>query len=325
MQVIIRPTNRCNFNCTFCSAGLMDKEVQHPIDGHVPKEILDFLVKIKPSSLIITGGDPLMVPPDYYYELHGKIGVPIGATTNLKDFYLYPEKWTKLFNESWFNVTTSFNYGNTRLWDPNTIYSEEMFLKVMNKYSKYVNKKLPMFIAVIDKNNEDTIFDLVYLAKKLDTITKINGAVKCGKQETQFPRYRLYKYYTDIIDLGLGDYEDTCRTRAQDFCNKNINRLCISTIRCIYLGTDGKLHVGTCDEQLSMKHELSEDKWFPDQLYTESINQLDCINPKECSYCELFSLCNGCRSNRNASKDDPNYCSEMKLLKDKLIEQGWLL
>ena len=68
MELIIKPTGLCNFNCEFCSAHGMD--IQHPADGHVPHQIRDLIMKLKPNGLIITGGEPLMVDPQYYYELH---------------------------------------------------------------------------------------------------------------------------------------------------------------------------------------------------------------------------------------------------------------
>lgn len=326
MEVIIKPTGRCNFACEFCSAGLMDTYVKHPTDGKVQKSIIDFLDKTKDlTGIIITGGDPLMLDPSYYYELYNRYHVHISATTNLKDFYFNPEKWAPLFHESWFDVCTSFNYGTRRRWDKDTPYTEEMFLKVMDKWKEYVGPDVPSFLAVIDKYNEDTVIDHVLLAKRLNTQVKLNGAIACGRESESYPRYKMFQWYTKIIDMGLGDYESYCSDRFHSRCPRNIDLSCLSTIRCIYEDLEGNIHVGTCDEQISLGIEIPKDTWYPNSCHQEKIKSDEFIHPDKCAYCELFRLCNGCKTNRIISKKIPEYCDEMKKLEEKIIEQGWLL
>lgn len=326
MEVIIKPTGRCNFACEFCSAGNMDNCTKHPSDGKVQKSIIDFLDKTKNlHGLIITGGDPLMVDPSYYYELYERYNVPISITTNLKDFYFHPEKWAPLFRESWFSPCTSFNYGTRRRWDKNTPYTEDMFLKVMEVWKKYISDRYPSFLAVIDKDNENTVMDHIMLAKRLNTRVKLNCAIACGKQQESYPRYKMFQFYIDIIDKGLEQYETYCADRFYSKCPRNINLQCISNIRCIYEDLNGKIHVGTCDEQVSEGIELDPEIWFPENCFKEKIKKDDLINPDKCTFCELYRLCNGCRTNRMVSKQFPEYCDEMLKLKNKIIEQGWLL
>ena len=324
MDLIIKPTGRCNFNCSFCSAYGLD--IQHPIDNKVPEKIKNLIADLKPNSIIITGGEPLMVNPEYYYELYELAKCPISATTNLKDFYYHPEKWASLFNEKWFSIATSFNYGDSRKWSATEIYTEELFLKVMDKYKIHVNKDIPIFLAVIDEKNEDSVIDHVLLAKKLGTQVKLNNAIKAGKQGKSYQRYQIFKQYLKIIDMGLEDYEYYCSARHIGECPRNINHFCTTSIRCCYLDTQDNLHVATCDEQLSFEHELPEDQIVPESRVpvTEIIDPKEYITP-ECPYCNLFSLCNGCRTNRDNAKEDPKYCEEMKKLEDQIIKTGWLL
>lgn len=326
MELIIKPTGRCNFACTFCSAG--DMNIQHPIDEKVPDQIKDLINKMNPTTIIITGGEPLMMQPSYYYELHELApNCSISPTTNLKDFYLHPEKWAPLFNEDWFKITTSFNYGDTRRWDKNTVFTEEMFIKVMEKFKEYVpNKNLPMFIAVINDSNEHTVMDHILLAKRLNTICKLNRAIGAGFEKTGYPRYKIMKYYLDIIDAGLEQYEWNCANRKKGTCPFNIVHSCESTIRCVYIDNHNKMHIGTCDERLSMGIEVPEDKIInPSNMpIYEHINVNEHITP-ECVCCELFNLCNGCGINRKESKLDSNYCNEMKKLESRIIDSGWSL
>ena len=201
MHLIIKPTGLCNFNCKFCSAHNLD--IKHPSDHKVPDKIKNLILKLKPDSLIITGGEPLMVQPDYYYELHKIRNCPISITSNLKDFFNNPNKWANLFKEEWFGVATSFNYGYTRMWDKHHVYNEEMFIKVMDMYRKYVSNDIPIFLAVIDENNKDTVIDHVLLAKRLGTQAKLNSAIGAGLQGNTYQRYNMFKHYLDIIYLGL--------------------------------------------------------------------------------------------------------------------------
>lgn len=324
MNLIIKPTGRCNFNCKFCSANKLD--IQHPSDSKVPEQIRELILKLNPKSIIATGGEPLMLDPEYYYDLHSIADTPVSATTNLKDFYYHPEKWAGLFKERWFGIATSFNYGDTRLWGPNEVYTEEMFIKVMDKYREYVGDDIPPFIAVIDENNVDTIIDTVLLAKRLGTQVKINNAIGVGLQDKTFPRYKIFEQYLKIIDMGLEKYEYYCATRTIDECPRNIKHFCSSAIRCCYVDNSGKLHVGICDEQVSMGYEIPEDQIVPESDFpkAEILDPSEYISP-ECPYCELYSLCNGCNTNRREAKKDPNYCEEMKKLKDGIIETGWLI
>lgn len=325
MHLIIKPTGRCNFDCKFCSAHGLD--IQHPKDGkEVPKKLKEFITNLNPNSLIVTGGEPLTLDPEYYYNLHEIIDCRISITSNLKDFYFNPEKWAGLFKEEWFGIATSFNYGNTRMWDSEHVYTEELFIKVMDKYKEYVEDKLPIFISVIDESNADQVIDNVLLAKRLGTQAKLNNAIGIGRQGKTYPRYKMFAHYLEIIEKGLSDYEYYCSSRHIDECPRNIKGFCTTSLRCCYVDTKGDLHVATCDEQITMGNELPEDKIIPASKIpeVEIIDPSDYITPN-CAYCELFSLCNGCRTNRIEAKKDPNYCKEMKKLESRIIETGWLL
>lgn len=322
MELIIKPTGRCNFNCKFCSAFGMD--IQHPSNGRVPTKLKELIIEMKPTMLIITGGEPLMVEPSYYYELHDIAQCSMSATTNLKDFYMNPDKWVELFNEPWFNVSTSFNYGDSRMWDKFTVYDECMFLKVMDLYSTKINRDIPSFIAVIDDNNENTVMDHVYLAKRIGSRVKLNNALAVGKQGKTYQRYKMFHHYLNIIDAGLDKYETNCAERGISRCPRNINLMCENSIRCCSIDSNGDIHISTCDEQLALGNEIPSDQVIHRIIKPEKIPYSEYIT-EDCSCCELFRLCNGCTSNRMEAKKDPNYCKEMKKLEKRIIDTGWLL
>lgn len=324
MELIIKPTGKCNFNCKFCSAH--DIDICHPADNKVPEKLKEFIAKYKPNRLIITGGEPLMVDPEYYYELYEiSDHTRIGITSNLKDFYLHPDKWTPLFREKWFGVSTSFNYGETRMWDKNTVYTEKMFLEVMDLFKERIGYT-PDFISVIDESNEDLVMDHVLLAKSLGCKVKLNNAIPVGLQSKGYQRYQMFHHYIKIIEAGLDQYETNCAERAVSKCPRNINMVCESTIRCIHIDNNNEVHVSTCDEQSSLGNYLPDDKiYVPNDQVTPAVLPYEEYINEECPSCELFRLCNACTTNRFVAKQDPNYCEEMKKLEEKIIETGWLL
>lgn len=321
MELIIKPTGKCNFNCTFCSADSLN--IAHPKDGTVPEKLAELIQDMKPDHIIVTGGEPLTVDPMYYWRLHEIANCHIGFTTNLKDFWTHPDKWQDMFKHPDFGVITSFNYGESRLWDAHTVYTEEMFREVTQLYNDITGRPLP-FIAVIDENNEERMMDHVYLARDLRTQVKLNAACKMGRQGTNYPKYKMIQTYINIIDMGLGEYEMTCHDRKLGRCAFNTNLMCANTIRCCYIDTDGNLHYGNCEDLISIGQEIPMDTEFPVKAKAV-FPAKDAIINEKCINCELFRFCNGCRAHSANAKDFPEYCDEMLKLKDDLIRQGWAM
>lgn len=316
MDLIIRVTGRCNFDCTFCSGATLD--IAHPKNG-VPEQIKEVIRTIKPSSIVISGGEPLLVGPEYYLELYELAKCHISITTNLKDFYYNPEKWREVFTHPEIGIVTSFNYGDTRLWDPNTVYTEEMFVEIYNMYYEMTGKPLT-FIAVLDESNEHLAVKHAELAKKLNTRVRINNATRQGRQETTYPRYKLFQKYFDILDAGLGEYEIYCRRNRVDKCPINARMLCKSSIRTCYVDSNDVLHYYDCCEAADGEHLLDfrNDYTTPTCIYPPMEKHVN----EKCAYCELFAICNGCDSQK--SEYPPEHCEEMLKMKDKFIENGWV-
>jgi MoaA/NifB/PqqE/SkfB family radical SAM enzyme len=168
MELIIKPTERCNFKCTFCSSPHLSEENSNILNLNY---IFDFLKKYpETNTIIVNGGDPLMVEPKYYWDLleyinKKKLPCNLALTSNLWDFYKKPEKWIELFNNEKVQLTTSFNYGDTRKINNNRVYTEKDFWEVSNLFLEKVGYR-PDFISVINNENLNTAIDNVYLAKK---------------------------------------------------------------------------------------------------------------------------------------------------------------
>jgi radical SAM protein with 4Fe4S-binding SPASM domain len=321
MELIIKPTSKCNLNCKFCAASELN--IQYT-PRYVPPQIKDIINVLKPDGIIITGGEPLCCNPEYYEELLTLCDCNIVFTTNLKDFWMKPDKWTPLFNNKRIRVGTSFNYGNTRLWDRRTVYDDVMFKGVINLFKDRVGYA-PPFIAVMNEDNEDTYLKHVLLAKELGTYCRLNNALKMGRQGTHYPRYKVFKMWIDIIHMGLGDYEQNCFERSNGMCPINSNNMCESAIRTIYVDVDGDVHYSNCEDKLNLNdgREIPIDITRPIQE-PNTIKYDEAISHK-CLSCELYNICNGCTTNREAAKKDPEYCLEMLKLKNDIIGLGWRL
>lgn len=321
MELIIKPTSKCNMCCKFCAAS----EIKAKSCDRLPEQIKAVIDTLNPQSIIVTGGESLCVEPEYYLELLKLYpDVKLDLVTNLKDFYLFPDKWIEVFKHPNVLVCTSFNYGDTRMWDYKTVYSEEMFRKVVALFKEKVGY-VPMFIAVIDENNFHTVMDTVRLAKELGTKCRINNAMKLGRQDKYFPRYNAFKAWLEIIDNGYEEYEINCIERSLGKCPINSNHLCESTIRSVYLEEDGKLRYNSCEDNLNCGKSIKLENVAP-ELIESKIDVMETINPEKCGYCELFNICNGCSTNREQAKlYSPEYCEEMLKLKDRIIEAGWKL
>lgn len=316
MELIAKVTSRCDMACTFCGAA------NTPCYELTPEEIADTANNLNATSIIIAGGEALMLSPEYYKKLLSLTTARIDFVSNLKNFYLEPDKWIPIFKNERISVCTSFNYGNTRLWDINTVYTEDMFKKVMHLFKKHIGYT-PMFISVIDENNVDTWEKTVMLAKELNTMCRLNNALKIGRQSKLYPRHNIMKIWIEIVKRGWDKYETNSYERGTGRCPSNTRLLCQSSIRVMRKDKAGNIVFYNCDD-MSWRDE--------EQLSIEEVyaNQHIEMQPKKvltpnCYSCELFRLCNGCRSYQQQIEDVETHCREMTAMKQDIIDLGWKL
>lgn len=304
MDLIIKPTERCNFSCTFCSSSTIADGQSTTYDLKLDK-IFQFLSRFPDTkTIIVNGGDPLMMNPSYYWDLvsfldDNSMNTVISFTTNLWDWWLHPEKWESLFKNPRIGVTTSFNYGETRRVNKNTNYTEDMFIAISNKFRKDIGYS-PDFIAVITEENVSKAIDNVRLAKMLGVECKLNYAMASGEQSKPFPVGKMYEIYAQIYKEGLGPWEFNTKQMSVRLSGEETvcpqNRRCDEGIRtlqpikngkeyfsCGAFGDDGEYDINFKSEmtQLSIETPLQNDP------------NLDSLKP-ECYTCPAFEICNGC-------------------------------
>jgi len=204
MDLIIKPTQLCNFSCTFCSSPDIAESDADIIEFD---QINEFFGRFDVSSVIINGGDPLVMSPEWYDELllimaKHNCTANISLTTNMWDFCKRPDKWIKLFNHPQISVSTSFHYGDSRRINKDTVYTEEHFWKASDLLLEHVGYR-PQFISVITPENLSTAIDNVTLAQKMDVECKLNLGLISGLLTEQITYAQMFELYVEIYNRGL--------------------------------------------------------------------------------------------------------------------------
>lgn len=326
IDLIIKPTQACNFACEFCSSNnISNNNKILSLDF-----LCDYILNNNIDRIIVNGGDPLMVSPLYYSTLlafidNHHLNTRLSFTSNLWDFYNNPEKWKDIFRHPKVGVCTSFQYGNERKLRNGTVYTEDLFIAVFNKFKNLIGYNL-MFISVINKNNEHLALKHVELAKKLDTECKLNPALASGRTSEPYPLYRIYQIYVDIIKKGLSPWEFNSKEIIKLYNNQPTccpyNRNCYNSIRCI----DPDMNIHTCGA-FNDNHYINlanNKKTYELSKFNKiEISKDNFYIKKECLSCNLFKFCNSCYKNIADIKEfnlTDKHCINMKKLGPELCE-----
>ncbi len=328
MELIIKPTEACNFKCTFCSSTQI-AESKSTLLPHA--QIYRFLERFPDTStIIVNGGDPLMVSPDYYWDLiryldEKNLPTTLSFTSNLWSFYLNPERWADLFRHPRMGVATSFNYGDTRRITATRIFTEEDFWRVSDLFLKWVGYR-PDFISVINDDNADTAIDNVRLAQKMDVECKLNYAVASGAQSKPFVMSKIYKIYLEVHRLGLSPWEFNTQQLLKRLSQKPTmcpqHRSCDEKIRC--LQPDGDYYsCGSFADDLEYAIDF-EAEMNSTSVFRPLTNAVEITSLKgDCFSCPMFEICNGCKKTIADLKKHQlveEHCSIMKSIAPEILE-----
>lgn len=307
--LIIKPTSICNFNCSFCSA----KNMNIPIHDKIPNKLKQHIIDLKPSNIIITGGEPLVNPKSYFEDLINimeSLGNPdynINIVSNLVLWYNNPEKFDYLFKHPNVTVDTSFQYGSDRKDDQ--VYTEDRFKKVFWDFYNRYGYKLP-FIYVVNKDNEQYAIKAVELAKELGTKAKLNCQIPSGRATEYYPRYKLLDIYLKLIDLGLDKYESNTNDRGNYICPFPKSYKYCEINNVAFVDKNEELITGHCEEVMCSEGRL---QIKPGILFSK------------CMVCPMFSICNGCSQNRESLEPiKEEHCKWMKDHYEQLLKNRFL-
>jgi len=328
MELIIKPTEACNFKCTFCSSTQISEEHTLVLDL---EKIFAFLHRFpKTSTIIVNGGDPLMVKPEYYWKIIEfldlkEMDTSISFTTNLWAFYKKPDMWVDLFRHPRVGVTTSFQYGEGRLKGDNTPFSEEDFWKISDLMLELVGYR-PDFIAVISEENEGTALKTITLAKEMDVECKLNYAMASGDQDKPYLLSKIYNTYLLIHRLGLTQWEFNTKQMVKRLSSGSTmcpqNRSCDRNIRA--LNPQGDYYsCGAFGDDREKPIDFNAEV-YGTEIFEPLADDIDLFALKgECMGCPMFNICNGCKKTVKDLKRHnmvEEHCRVMKLIASAILE-----
>lgn len=321
MELIIKPTELCNFKCTFCSSTNITEDKALTLDL---EHIFTFLKRFPgTNTIIVNGGDPLMVKPEYYWKLiefieRNNLRTNLSFTSNLWAFYKKPEMWEELLKHERVGVTTSFNYGDTRRITETRVFTEADFWRVSDLFAERIGYR-PDFISVITDENEDTAIDNVLLAQKMQVECKLNYGMASGVQATPYQLSKIYKTYVDVYERGLWPWEYNTKQMMQRLSGKASscpqNRTCDEGIRCLQPSGDYYSCGSFGDDReyaIDFNAEMTGKLITPLQQAPELL-----ALKEECLTCPMFNICNGCRKTVSDMKRAgivESHCSLMKTI-----------
>lgn len=338
MELIIKPTEKCNFKCTFCSSTYITDDKTAELDHDY---IWRFLERYpETNTIIVNGGDPLMVSPDYYWKIiewldKNNYQTNISFTTNLWPFYKNPNKWLDLFKNPRVGVCTSFQYGGGRLKGDLTEFSESDFWAVSDTMLELVGYR-PHFISVItDENYKDAIKN-VELAKVMDVECKLNYAMSSGppvkfkniimgQEGRPYMLADIYEIYVKIYQQELWPWEYNTKQMMGRLKGHGTtcpqNRTCDDNIRTLQPSGDYYSCGSFGDDRthsIDFETEMKGKKVFPLQ---QDINLMSL--KQSCFTCPMFDICNGCRKTIQDLKQHnmvEAHCKKMKTLAADIIK-----
>jgi radical SAM protein with 4Fe4S-binding SPASM domain len=338
MELIIKPTEKCNFKCTFCSSTYITEDKTAELNHDY---IFRFLERYpETNTIIVNGGDPLMVPLNYYWKIinwldENNYKTTISLTTNLWPFYKNVNKWKDLFLNWRIGVTTSFQYGGGRLKGDLTEFSEEDFWKVSDTMLEHIGYR-PDFISVITKENEKDAIKNVELAKKMNVECKLNYAlssgppvkfknITMGQQGKPYLLADIYEIYVKIYKMDLWKWEYNTKQMMQRLKGNHTtcpqNRSCDESIRTLQPSGDYYSCGAFGDDRshsINFEEEMKGKKIF---VLQQDVNLLSL--KESCFTCPMFKICNGCKKTIKDLKDHDMvelHCIKMKSLAQDIID-----
>lgn len=331
MDLVVKVTDRCNFNCQFCSSteiGSTDINA-----GQIISLMKCYNNDI--GTIVFNGGDPLLINPDEYIKLlkyieDNKLNTYLSFTTNLWDFFWNPQKWTDIFKHERVGVITSFQFDETRKLKSGEPFTEKLFWVVSDLFLSKVGYR-PGFISVLTSTYDmlPNGKKIINLARQMEVECKINYVNASGKASYCIPvgyaalvyqyiyenGWEQYEYNTKQFLKTIRGEETTCPLAMN--CDKNIR--CFQPngfYSCPAFADDGLYGFTVENDIKNLQTPLSND---PDLVFLM----------EKCLSCPAYKLCHGCkkhiydlkRINRTETNIIESNCITMTASYNKIIER----
>jgi radical SAM protein with 4Fe4S-binding SPASM domain len=329
-ELILKINDLCDFDCTFCSSPSLTASGKYAeLDINM---IFDYLKRYPETrTIIVNGGDPLMVKPAYYWKLLNHLDennyqAEVSLTTNLWNYYNNPDKWRDIFRHPKVSICTSFQYGDKRRINKDRVFEEKDFIAISDMFTADFGYR-PDFIAVVDDDNLHRAVDMVRLAKYLNVECKLNYANASGRQGEPLPLSFLYEKYIEIYREGLHHWEYNTKQMldrlqaAPTSCPLLTD--CDEHIRVLH--PDGKYFTcGSIADDMEYEVDFKEEVLLKGKVQTPLQDDVELHALKEeCYSCPMFQICNGCKKHikdLKRSNKVETHCKKMKTIADDIIK-----
>lgn len=336
LTIYLKPTNYCNVGCDHCylpesvraEKGIMSED-QLRQAARLAKDLAD-REKSGPIHFIWHGGEPLMLPPEYYLRANEVLLEELGDTftQSLQTSLIpYHEKWSKVVDELFDgHIGSSVDFTQRKIKDSSSAYLDRWMekVKLARSHGHFV---LPGMVPTRHEiNNAPQIIEwMVDNGFKAFNVERFS---KFGTQTIDWPSNRLHAQFLK------GLFDETVRRLKATGVSPVINVVAASIMaivhgmpgdrwgtRCqrefLVVEPDGSIN--TCPDRAKHEEPYSNIGDGVNALITSEgrrnwIRVMDVTHKKDhCSVCEFRSFCrSGCPVTPNGPSEGQEECSGYK-------------
>jgi len=280
MFLAVKNTGRCNKSCWYCSDCSpvdMDKE-----------RVLELYQQKNPNSMLLIGGEPMILGVDYYKWLLDN-GVKFAMQTNLT---LYNSEWDKVFTHP--NFTGLSVSGDKE--------QESTFLTKLVMLQESTTLK-PLVLVILW--SKELALKWYEYAKLFGFPLKFNYLLPIGRlkgREISLSGY--FDIMTDLVEVWDPAVEVEPVSSLYEYFRGSNTRVCPYTdclhgqVDILSVEPDGAEFFCCALSSLRMTKEEFLSKHFS-------------LDPN-CLVCDYYQLCRGCIVRNSMINGDPSYCKSIK-------------
>lgn len=315
---IMKMTDSCNYDCYFChyaQNNLCSKAMDLEMCKHILEQFSKYNRYVSNSlmRIIFHGGEPLLLPVEYYEEvlefekwLEGKYQIEYVHSIQTNGFNI-DSKWATLFRNNAIDVGISidgpsslndhFNNDLGREYCTNKVLDN---IKLLNQESvsvgvisvitdKHLSKAEEMYSFCVENEIHDLSLNYCYNEDSHDSVN-VNGLITFLKHlfdlyfEEEYPIN--IREFNEIIAKIYGQETDTCATCFRDNCGQ-------------YLSVDSSGRVFFCDssyEKDSTLGNILDNSLFEitDSIqYIKKVLNARAYFYEHCKKCNMVKICGG--------------------------------
>lgn len=288
----------CNLKCWYCST--------HGT-GYIPeKDLIELYRRHNPSDMLLIGGEPMILSPDYYLNLL-ESGLRFSMQSNLT-----------LYTKEWDEVLTHKNFTGISVSGDKFSSDQEFFDKYNDLRDLMTDP--PMVLIVLDGDYQESLEKAkrwTTYAFACDFPLRINYLAPMGRALENKNRLlkisKAYDIYTALIDSWVNSGFKILQphTYILEFLTKHNQSICPFISNCISSHSIVDVEVDLSEYSCPALGDLRLGK--RDILVDIS---------DKCLYCDFYEVCRGCYI-RNWEVDiekDADYCHSAKKFFKRLTD-----